>query len=43
VREDDLLEPDVPPEDEEGADTIERDEPEEGLAPEEHLGLTPPD
>jgi hypothetical protein len=44
VREDDLLEPDVPPEDDEarpleGPDRGDGD----GLEPEEHIGLTPPD
>jgi hypothetical protein len=43
VPDDDLLEPDVAPADKDGADTLERDEPDEGLTPEEHLGLTPPD
>jgi hypothetical protein len=43
VREDDLLEPEVPPDDEDERVRGDGQEEDEGLEPEEHIGLTPPD
>jgi len=43
VREDDLLDPEVAPDDEERPTEGEDRDDDRGLEPEEHLGLTPPD